>query len=192
MNKKRNWVVVLIVSAAAGFFALQNGMEPANDAPTATHTIFVTETATATPTPAYEGCSFMWAYHADPELTKKVDAAIRALNPSASANATFYGEDCVFADGHSTFSAMETDFQVHLPVEDLTNEEAFGNWMKLAMDVILQIPREELRASPGYVEFWFIKSETEKVIVRVLASQYQNEALEKSGAELFQFFYNNP
>ena len=55
-----------------------------------------------------------------------IDEEIRAIDPAASGNASYYGEDCVYADGHSTFSAMETDFYVRIPVDDLTNEEAFG------------------------------------------------------------------
>jgi len=192
VTKKRNLALALIVTAAAGFFALQNAPQPASDTPTSTHTIVVTETATLTPT--YEGCFFRWAYHDDPELTEKVDAAIRALDPLASANATLFGEDCVFADGHSTFSTMETDFRVQVPVNDLNNEEAFGNWMKQVMDVILQIPQEEIQqaGNPGFVEFWFVKSETENVVVRVPVYQYQNEALGKTGAELFRFFHSTP
>ncbi len=191
MNKKRNWIVALVVSATAGFFALQSGLAPTDNPPTATQTIVATEAATFTPT--YEGCGFMWAYHDDPELTKKVDAAVRALDPLASANATLFGEDCIFADGHSTFSIMETDFYVRRPFDDLNNEEAFGNWIKQVMDVILQIPQEEIQqaGNPGFVEFWFVKSETENLIVRVPIQQYRDEAQGKSGAELFQLFHNN-
>jgi hypothetical protein len=190
MNKKRNWAVVLIVSAAAGFFALQNGMQPTSDRPTTTHTIFVTETATVTP--AYEGCGFIWAHHDDPELTKTVDTAIRALDPSSSATATLFGEDCVFADGHSTFSVMSTDFAVRSSFDNFNNEEAFGNWMKQVMDVILQIPQEDIQgAMPGRVEFLSIKGEVANFIVRVPIQQYRDEAQGKSGTELFQFFHNN-
>jgi hypothetical protein len=189
MHKNRIWAAALIVSAAAGFFALQNDTESTSDIPTATYTIFATETVT--PTPAYEGCGFMWAYHDDPELTEKVDAAIRALDPTASATATLFGEDCVFADGHSTFSVMSTDFRVRSSFDDFNNEEAFGNWMKQAMDVILQIPQKDIQgAMPGRVEFLSVKGETVTFIVRVPIQRYRDEAEGKNGAELFQLFHN--
>jgi hypothetical protein len=190
VTKKRTLTIALIVSAAAGFFALQNGPQTANHAPTSTHTPFVT--VTATPTPTYEGCAFMWAHHDDPELTKKVDTAIRALDPLASATATLFGEDCVFADGRSTFSVMSTDFVVRSSFDDFNNEEAFGNWMKQVMDVIVQIPQEEIQgAMPGRVEFLSVKGETVTFIVRVPIQQYRDEAQGKSGAALFQLFHTD-
>ncbi len=189
MNKKRNWILALILSATAGFFALQNGTAPTNNAPTATGTAIAIETTTFTP--GYEGCSFVWAYHDDPELTEKIDAAIRALDPLATANVSLFGEDCVYANGHSTFSTMETDFYVRLPVEDLTNHEAFGNWMKQVLDTILQIPRGEIKGNDGFVDFRFTKSETENLIVHVSIAQYRSEALGMTGADLFQLFYKN-
>ncbi len=85
---------------------------------------------------------------------------------------------------------METDFNVRLPADDLTNEEAFGNWMKQVLDIILQIPDEEIW-NPGYVEFWFIRDDTENLIVRVSVQQYRDEAQQKTGTELFQLFYKN-
>ena len=190
MTKKRTLTLALIVSAAAGFFALQNGPQIANHAPTSTHTPFVIETVTLTP--AYEGCFFRWAYHDDLELTEKVDAAIRALDPTASATATLFGEDCVFADGRFTFSVMSTDFVVRSSFDDFNNEAAFGNWMKQVMDVILQIPQEDIQgAMPGRVEFLSVKGGTGNFIVRVPLQQYRDEAQGKSGTELFQFFHDN-
>lgn len=131
----------------------------------------------------------MWATHDALELTKKVDAAIRALNEQASARANLFGEDCIYSDGQSTFSVMETDFYVQLPVDNLTDEEAFGNWMAQVLPLIVQIPKDEIQGNYGFVEFSFIKSDTERIIFRVPISTYISEAKEKSGTELFQFFY---
>ncbi len=130
----------------------------------------------------------IWAYHDDPELTAKVDEAIRQLDPTASANAQQFGEDCVYEDGHSTFRAMETDFYVHLPVEDLTNEEDFGNWMSEVLQIVIKFPQEQIQGKYGFVEFWFEKSIDEHVITRVPIEQYIAEAKELTGAELFRMF----
>jgi len=189
VNKKRKVIIAVIVSVTAGFFAIQNAQAPPPDnistSATKTEDIII-DIGTFTPT--YEGCAFIWANHDAPELTEKVDAAVRALNPDASANANTYGEDCVYGDGHSTFSTMETDFYVRLPVEDLTNDQAFGDWMKQVLDAILQIPREEVKGNDGFVDFWFIKSETENVIVHVPIQRYRSEAQGKTGGELFRMF----
>src|SRR5258706_1859698 len=184
MNKRRNWVIVLVISVTVGFFALQNGIKPGENIP-----IDFTDSVTFTPT--YEGCAFVWANHDDPEVSKKVDGIVRAFDPKADANASLYGEDCVYADGHSTFSTMETDFYVHVPVEDLTNKEAIGNWIRQVMDAFLEIPKDEIPGNDGFVEFWFIKSKTENLIIRVPLSDYRNEAQGKSGSELFELFYKN-
>jgi hypothetical protein len=45
---------------------------------------------------------------------------------------------------------------------------------------------------PGFVEFWFIKNDTEHVIVRVPIQKYREEAAGKTGEELFKVFYTNP
>ena len=189
MNKKRNWGIAAIVAAAAGFLAVQNALAPSSpDTATATGTK-LTSVEIATFTPTYEGCAFIWASHDDPKMTERLDATVRALDPEASANASLYGEDCVYADGHSTFSIMETDFYVRLPVDDLSNEEALGNWMKQVLDAILQIPREEIRGNDGFVDFWFIKSETENLTVHVPLQRYRSEAQGITGAKLLQMFY---
>ena len=191
MKHKRNWVIGIILSATAGFVALQNVAAP-------THTIetpevIATISATAVPSPTgstngYGGCGYQWAYQDDPELTVKLDNAVRQINPAASAKAQQFGEDCIYEDGHSTFLAKETDFYVRLPVEDLTNEENFGNWMSEVLQIVINFPQEQIQGKYGFVEFWFEKSVDEHVITRVPIEQYMAEAKEITGVELFQMF----
>ncbi len=192
MKHKRNVAIAVVLSAAAGFLALQNVSAPTPEAQPAPQTPATVETIVAEP-PATEKsvpaqCAYTWAYHDAPELTQRLDAAVKALNPDASGRAQFFGEDCVYADGHSTFGAMETDFYVRAPVDDLTDEEAFGNWMAQVMPMVVEIPREEIQGNYGFVEFWFEKNEAEHVIVRVPIQRYVNDAQGKTGAELFRIF----
>ena len=188
MRRNRNLIIGIALAATAGFVALQNGFAPTSDS--VTQTPIATDTATSAPVD--EPCGYVWAHHNAPELASKIDAAVRAINPDASARAELFGEDCVYADGRSTFGAMETDFYVNLPADDLTNEEAFGNWMAQVLPIIVQFPREEIQGNYGFVEFWFEKSDTEHVIVRVLIQKYIDEAQGKTGAELFRMFYSAP
>jgi hypothetical protein len=192
VNKKRNLVVAVIVTAAAGLLAVQNALAPPNDDPSNAVGSEVNDPDSGTVTPAYEGCAFISASHEAPELTEKVDAAVRALNPEASASAILFGEDCVYGDGHSTFSTMETDFDVRLPVQDLTDYEFFGVWMKQVLDAILQIPREDIKGNDGLVNFWFIMSQREQVIVHVPIQQYRTEAPGNTGQDLFFMFFEPP
>ncbi|MBM3181436.1 MAG: hypothetical protein FJZ86_13930 [Chloroflexi bacterium] len=195
MKHKRNWIIAIILSAAAGFVALQNVNAPTHDdaPPNAVLTITAEiSTATETLTPAYEGCAYVWAYHDAPELTEKLDAAVRAMNEQAGARASLFGEDCIYADGQSTFGAMETDFYVRLPVDDMAAEETFGNWMAQVLPIITQIPREQIQGNYGFVEFWFEKNEAENIILRVPVQRYLDEGQDKTGADLFRMFYSQP
>lgn len=188
LNNKRNWIIGFVLSAAATFLALQTVNAPRNsDMPTLAKTpaIILTET----PTLAYEGCSFAWAYKDEPALTEKLDSAIQKLNAEATAIATLFGENCVQANGQASFLAMETNFTIRLPVEDLTQYEEFGNWITNVMQIILGIPQEEIQGNYGVVEFWFEKNENEKITLRAPIWQYLNEAKDKSGVELFEYFY---
>jgi len=195
MKHKRNWAIGIILSATAAFVALQNVAAPTQEVETPA--VIATISATAEPSPTvvegYGGCGYMWAYQDDPELTAKVDEAIRLLDPTASARAQQFGEDCVYEDGHSTFSALETDFYTHLPIEDLTDNESFGNWIAQVMPLITQIPPEELQGNNyGFVEFWFDKSESEHLVVRVPIQKYLDEGQGKTGTELLQMFLEIP
>lgn len=178
MKHKRNLLIGIALSATAGFLALQSVNAP----------------TTETVTPAVsEDCYFVWAQQDDMELSEKLDAAVRTLDERANANAMLFGEDCVYADGTSRFGVMETDFYVRLEVDDLADEDAFGNWMTRVMTVILELPPEEIQGPhPGFVEFRFIKIPTEHIIIRVPIEQYENKAQGKTGAELFNMFYEPP
>jgi hypothetical protein len=183
MKKSRNWIIALVLTATAGFFALQNGHSPELPAT-------VLETATPAITSASEGCAYTWAYHDAPELTEKFSAHISSFNPKAESHVSLFGEDCTYADGHADFLVKETDFYVRLPVEDLTNEEALGNWMAQVMELTLKIPREEIQGSDGFVEFWFEKDKSGQIILRVPIQIYKDEARGKNGAELYRIFSN--
>jgi hypothetical protein len=191
MKKTGNWLLALLVTAVAGAVVFQNrAARPVDLAPAVTPVAGVIEPGS--PTPVYEGCGFMWAYHEDTDMTAKVDAAIKALDSTASATATLFGEDCVYADGHATFSVMETDFHVRSFFDAFNNEEVFGNWMKQVMDVIVQIPREQVQGlMDGFVQFVSVKGDEQTPVIQVPIKKYRDEAQGKTGEELFQFFQNS-
>jgi hypothetical protein len=119
-----------------------------------------------------------------------LDAAIRELQPTARANADAFGENCVYGDGHSTFSARETDFYVYLSIESRSDEDAMGNWIAQVMPVIDQLTG--FPGGPGFVAFSFQDNEPSALMLRVPVYQYKNEAQGITGAELFRLFYTTP
>lgn len=185
MKRKQNWIVGIALSATAVFVVLQTVNAPSTEVIPTDISIPSTETSTL----AYEGCAFTWAYHDDPELTEKLNSDVKKLNPDANATATLFGEDCIRADGSTTFGVMETDFTVRLPADDLSKDEDFGNWINDVMKIVIKIPREEIQGRYGFVEFWFEKSETENINFRVPIQKYIDEAKDKTGVALFNYFY---
>ncbi|MEP7136436.1 MAG: hypothetical protein ABI904_16020 [Chloroflexota bacterium] len=99
----------------------------------------------ATITPASERCGgYQWAYRDLPDLSSKFLQAIQQLQPSAQAKAFAFGEDCFYADGHADFIAMETDFNITVQINDTTDTNECGTWVVKIMQVILDIPKEEI------------------------------------------------
>lgn len=150
-------------------------------------------TGTPTITPTYEGCYFVWAYHALPEISEKVDKAIKTLQPDASGGAQAYGEDCIYADGHAEFSAMETDFFVMVRVKNLSDEKKLGDWIYAVLKIIEGLPREEIPgAQAGKVQLQFVKSGSEYLYVNIPLDEYRKLVGDLRGVELFRHFRQNP
>lgn len=133
-------------------------------------------------------CAFMWAYHDDEELTAQLDQQVKSVDPTASASARLFGEDCVYEDGHSTFGVMETDFYIRLPVDDLTNEEFLGNWMGEILTLVAEIPRDEIQGNYGFVEFVFENPPSQSSIVRVPLQDHLNLGQTVIGDDLYQLY----
>jgi hypothetical protein len=188
--KKSVPYIVIATLVGAGMLA-QNLLSASLPPPITAPASLTVQPATDTPaiTPPAGQCAYIWAYHSADELSAMMETEIRGLNPAASGNVSFYGEDCVYADGTSTFSAMETDFYVHIPVDDLTNEDALGEWISQVLQMALEFPTDMIQGKYGFVEFWFEKSAEEHVIVRVPIQEYVDGTHGITGAALFRMFY---
>jgi hypothetical protein len=102
----------------------------------------ITAVATAsvplqTPADYPRDCYYNWAYKSLTELSEQVQAVVRELYPDAKAHAQAYGEDCIYADGHADFIAMETDFFVTLEVASLNDDAEAGTMIRRTADLIL-------------------------------------------------------
>lgn len=126
------------------------------------------------PPPEPEQCGYQWAYGDLPELSSRFQQSIRALEPEAEAKAFAFGENCVRADGSiAKFAPMETDFNVTLHVDDLANEAVLGRWIVQVMEVIENIPPEQISGPrPGRVSIVF-QSSTAQSVSNFYINQYQ-------------------
>jgi hypothetical protein len=188
----------LVLSLALSACALANLATPGPSGPTQiveprSTTPVTPLTSTPEITPSSGNCAYMWASHALPDLSQKVADSLQALGPNVTGSAYAYGEDCVYADGHSTFSAMETDFRAKVTVDDLQDQGSLGDWVIRIMDVITKLPADELAGpQPGRVQFEFSNTASDSVFLNVPITDYQSQAAGLSGAEVFQLFNNNP
>lgn len=147
-------------------------------------------TAVTAATPTNGGCSFTWASRDLTELTNSFDSSLQALHPQSSGNAYAYGEDCVFANGTSRFTAMETDFRVRTHVTDLQDTAQIGNSIMQTMKVVAAIPAQQLSGpKSGRVDFEFYAGETEALRLGVGIDEYRAIAPGTSGAEIYRLFY---
>jgi hypothetical protein len=144
--------------------------------------------ATLTPTVGSYGgnCGYQWAQKDLPELSGEFQQAIRQLQPEALANAFAFGEDCIYADGHAVFTAMETDFNITLQVVDLANEADLGEWIVKVMQVIESIPPEKIEGPrPGRISLEF-RSGSEHKFVNFYIDKYQALPSGLSTTEIYQ------
>lgn len=135
-----------------------------------------------------QGCAYQWAYHGLPELSNNFLRSIQLLQPEAQGNAFAFGENCVYADGSSTFLPMETDFNVTLQVSDLSNESELGEWIVNVMQIIENIPADQIIGPrPGRVSMQF-QSDGEQKFVNFYIDQYRALSAGLSSAEIYQAF----
>jgi hypothetical protein len=169
----------LLAAAGIGIFAL---MRPAPD----TKSPQVNAGAnTLTEINAPRQCAYTWAYKDLPEISAEFQAEVRTVIPEAEAHATAYGENCVYEDGNATFSAMETDFYIIIPMNDLTDNETLATYIEQILPIVDGFsPPRVPGPNEGFVEFTFRNGE-EQHILRVpipLGRQVRERGLH--GAEL--------
>lgn len=189
---------ILLILGLAGVACVPSGTQAFQPPPTPsplplpdTPTEYVPTPLPVTPT--YEGCAYVWASKDMPELSRKLNASLQDISMDLNGLAYAYGEDCIYGDGHKTFSAMETDFRVGVKVSSVKDEDALGNWIDKVMQVILDIPQDQLQGPrAGRVDFDFKQPDPAEVFVTVPIDKYRQQARELKGAALFRFFYNNP
>ena len=107
--------------------------------------------------PGVEGCGYQWAYQDLPELSADFLQSLQQLQPDAQGNAFAFGENCMGGTGRLIrFIPMETDFNITLKVNAITDKAELGGWIVKVMQIIDAIPSEQIVGPrPGRVSIAF-------------------------------------
>jgi hypothetical protein len=133
-----------------------------------------------------QDCGYQWATQDLPDLSAQFLQSSQALQPEAETRVYAFGENCTRADGSATFIPMETDFEVTLQVNDLSNESELGEWVVKVMQVIEAIPEGEIVGPrPGRVSIIMLSNE-DRGGVSFYKDQYQALPAGLSNAEIYQ------
>lgn len=127
---------------------------------------------TAVPNP--QSCGYQWANQDLPELSSSFEKSIQQLQPEAQASAYAFGENCIREDGSNAgFGAMETDFDITFQISDLTDESALGEWIVKVMQVIENIPPDQIVGpQPGRISISFVSNGDQR-FVNFYRNQYE-------------------
>jgi len=133
-----------------------------------------------------QDCGYQWANQDLPELSSSFLQSMKAKQSEAQAVAFAFGENCVHADGTVTFIPMETDFNITLQVNDLSDEAALGEWVVKVMQVIENIPIDQIVGPrPGRVSLAF-DSNGQRQGVSFYIDQFRALAAGLSNIEIYR------
>lgn len=133
-----------------------------------------------------QDCGYQWAYQDLPEVSSNFLQSVQGLQPEAEASAFAFGENCIHTDGSITFLPMETDFNVTLQTDVLTDEAALGEWIVKVMQVIEEIPLEQISGPrPGRVSILF-ESNGQQSGIKFYINQYQDLPAGLSNIAIYQ------
>lgn len=126
----------------------------------ATPTPHVTNSSTATPSPAYVQCAWQWASQPLPEITQQAQDWFTEAEFRAGVFVEAYGENCLdYRSGTPTtanFAAMTTDFYLNIYSLNLTNAPALAESYMKAYELLVEFSAEaDLPARLGYLTVTF-------------------------------------
>lgn len=197
MNALRCLLAILVWAVVAGCAVLV-APRPTSPVPPSPSPSLPSPTSSPTPIPAAgesstTGCYYVWATQELPELSQSMQEAMQAVTPGSTGRAYAFGEDCVAADGTRRFLAMETDFRVKLPVQDLQDEAALGALISATMGAVGRLPQSQLAGPrPGRVEFEFVAADGTSLRLTVDIARFRSLASGVSDTEIFQLFRTPP
>lgn len=173
-----SWTLILCACTA-------NGLSPAAPPSITAIATVITPTVESSSGNSQQ-CAYQWAQQALPELSDHFQESIQSLQAEAKATAFAFGENCIHTDGTKTFLPMETDFNVTLQVNDLSDVSALGGWIVNVMQIVQSVPTDQIVGPrPGRVSLLF-QSNNEQKGVSFYIDQYRGLPSGLNNAEIYQ------
>jgi hypothetical protein len=149
---------------------------------------FAPVTETPSPDSGYTECAWTWATQPLPDLSTQVQSALETAGLNGvTALAEAFGENCITTTGEGNhFAAMETDFRIHMEVQDLTDTSALGVLLERILGVLDKFPPGATPGpQPGYIGVSFVQGTDEVNLWFTVDSGQSARALGLHGSELF-------
>lgn len=132
-------------------------------------------------------CAYTWAYHDLPEISSELQQEVEKVIQNTESHATACGEDCLHANGSTSFTAMETDFYIVIFTGDLMDDQELGNLVENILIIVNKFVTTNIPGpKEGFVEITF-RNEEEAHIIRVPIQLGKKILLERiHGADLIR------
>jgi len=149
---------------------------------------FTPVTETPSLASGYTECAWTWATQPLSDLSTQLQSALETAGLNGvTAFAEAFGENCITATGDlDHFAAMETDFRIHIDVQDLTDTAALGDLLERTLVVLDSFPPDATPGpQPGYIGVSFVQGTQEVNLWFTVDSGKSARALGLHGSELF-------
>ena len=166
-RRYKNWrlaglavALLVLTGCAAVSQAIQTPTSPATPVPTLILNTIVPSVMDTPSDPSV--CAYVLVSKDAPDAAAMINQAYRSANfTNIDVRAAAYGENCIDTNTNRvvSFSAMQTDIYLTVPVQDIHDEQALGNWVARLTPVIDLVPAGQLPGpNPGNISVQFIDS----------------------------------
>lgn len=170
--------------------ALQTPTPPASPIATLVLNTIAPSVTNTPPEPAV--CAYVLVSKDAPDAAAMLNQAYRSANFSnIDVRAAAYGENCIDTNTNTvvSFSAMQTDVYLAVPVQDIHDEQALGDWIARLVPVIALVPANQLPGpnpgnilvqftnASGMATLWFPRKTAQDLIQKGVRGSALYEAL---------------
>lgn len=185
----KNAYFILLLISLLFLGACRPAIHDRTDDPIETGDVDSSVNTALTPVAPYEGCGWQWATQYLGPLSTQVQLALENAGISVvSVHAQVFGENCLSSENEILyFAPMETDFEISVTVEDLSDTNSLGNLLEAILVVLDSFPPEETPGpQPGLIGIEFINGSEHLWIRLTVAESIAIRSLGLHGSDLLK------